>query len=118
MLAGAGGQHGWASRIRLIFASAWLRRLSRRGCRGVRRRRGLASVTAAIDWAKRHRCTGSLAPGQMGGHKPKKIRGEHHTWLVARCRERDFTLLGLVAELAERGLKVDYQSVWNFVQRR
>jgi putative transposase len=51
----------------------------------------------------------------MGGHKPKKIAGAHRDWLLARCRERDFTLLGLVAELAERGLKVDYRTVWNFV---
>ena len=41
--------------------------------------------------------------------------GEHRDWLVERCRERDFTLRGLVAELAERGLKVDYRSVWDFV---
>ncbi|MHC2354368.1 transposase [Sinorhizobium meliloti] len=32
-----------------------------------------------------------------------------------RCRERDFTLHGLVAELSERGLKVDYRAVWTFV---
>jgi hypothetical protein len=32
-----------------------------------------------------------------------------------RTKERDSTLRGLVAELAERGLKVDYRSVWNFV---
>lgn len=31
-----------------------------------------------------------------------------------RC-QRDFTLCGLVAELGERGLKVDYRSVWEFV---
>ena len=36
-------------------------------------------------------------------------------WLLRRAKERDFTLRGLVAELAERGLKVDYRSVWNFV---
>jgi putative transposase len=35
---------------------------------------------------------------------------------LARCRERDFTLRGLVAELGERGLKVDYRSVWEFVR--
>jgi putative transposase len=51
----------------------------------------------------------------MGGHKPRKISGEHRLWLVARCRERDFTLRGLVTELGERGLKVDYRSVWEFV---
>jgi transposase len=27
----------------------------------------------------------------------------------------DFTLRGLVVELAGRGLKVDYRAVWNFV---
>jgi transposase len=36
-------------------------------------------------------------------------------WLLARCRAGDFTLRGLVAELTERGLKVDYRSVWAFV---
>ena len=73
------------------------------------------SYSAAIDWVKRHRQTGSLKPGQMGGHRRKKISGAHWDWLVERCRERDFTLRGLVAELAERGLKVDYRSVWEFV---
>jgi putative transposase len=71
--------------------------------------------STVIGWVRRYRQTGSIAPGQMGGHKPKAIRNEHHDWLVARCRERDFSLRGLVAELAERGLKVDYRSVWNFV---
>ena len=28
---------------------------------------------------------------------------------------RDFTLRGLVAELAERGMQVDYRTVWEFV---
>ena len=73
------------------------------------------SYSAAIDWVSRHRRTGSLEPGQMGGHRPKKISGAHRDWLVERCRERDFTLRGLVAEFAERGLKVDYRSVWEFV---
>ena len=72
-------------------------------------------VSTAINWVSRLRETGSVAPGQMGGHKPKKIIGEHRTWLISRCRQGDFTLMGLVGELAERGLKVDYRSVWNFV---
>ena len=50
----------------------------------------------------------------MGGHRPKAISGEHSVWLLQRIK-RDFTLRGLVAELAERGLKVDYRSVWEFV---
>src|ERR1700758_2369103 len=72
-------------------------------------------INTAITWVRRFRQTGSVAPGQMGGHKPKAIRGEHHAWLVDRIRQKAFTLRGLVAELAERGLKVDYHSVWNFV---
>ena len=73
------------------------------------------AVSTAIDWVNRHRRTGSAAPGQMGGHRPKKLVGEHRDWLLQRCRERDFTLRGLVAELADRGLSVDYRVVWNFV---
>ena len=86
---------------------------------GLSRRQAAArfgvSYSAAIEWMKRLGETGSVAPGQMGGQKPKKISGEHHTWLVARCRDRAFTLHGLVAELGERGLVVDYRSVWEFV---
>jgi transposase len=59
--------------------------------------------------------TGSVRPGQLGGHKPKSISGEHRRWLLARIKAGDFTLRGLVAELAERGLKVDYRTVWSFV---
>jgi putative transposase len=73
------------------------------------------AVSSAIKWMQRFRLTGSVAPGQMGGHKPKAIAGLHRAWLIERCQMRDFTLRGLVAELAERGLKVDYRSVWDFV---
>src|SRR5438034_10937315 len=72
-------------------------------------------VSTVIHWVRRLRETGSVSPGKMGGHKPKAIAGEHRAWLLQRAREKDFTLRGLVAELAERGLKVDYRSVWNFV---
>src|ERR1700726_4297159 len=76
-------------------------------CRQAALRFGIG-VSTAIAWVRRFRETGSVAPGQMGGHKPKAIRGEHHAWLVDRIRQKAFTLRGLVAELAERGLKVDY----------
>lgn len=75
---------------------------------------GVAESTA-INWLKRVETTGTVAPGQIGGHRPRKIAGEHRDWLVQRCRERDFTLRGLVAELSERGLDVDYRPVWEFV---
>jgi putative transposase len=73
------------------------------------------SYSAAIEWLKRLEETGSVEPRQMGGYKPKKISGAWRDWLVERCRTGDFTLRGLVAELGERGLKVDYRSVWEFV---
>ena len=74
------------------------------------------AVSTAIKWVDRYRETGSAAPGKMGGHKPKKIAGDHAEWLRRRCRERAFTLRGLVSELADqRALSVDYRSVWEFV---
>jgi putative transposase len=51
----------------------------------------------------------------MGGHKPKAIWGKHRDWLLQRTKARDLTLRGLVAELAERGPKVDHRSVGDFV---
>lgn len=72
--------------------------------------------SSAIKWVARLRATGSVAPGKMGGHKPKTLRDEHAEWLIARCRERDFTISQLVEELQqERGLKVDRRSVWEFL---
>ena len=73
------------------------------------------AVSTAIGWVRRFQATGDVAPGQMGGHKPRKISGAHETWLASRIRERDFTLHGLVAELADRGLVVDSHTVWDFV---
>ena len=60
--------------------------------------------------------TGSVAPGKIGGYRQKAIRGEDRDWLLKRIKEKDFTLRGLVAEFAaERGLKVDYKTMWTFV---
>lgn len=86
---------------------------------GLSRRQAAArfdvGIATVIRWVIRVRETGSVAPDKMGGNRPKTIRGEHHDWLVQRCKERDFTLRGLVAELDARGVKVDYRSVWEFV---
>ena len=72
-------------------------------------------ISTAINWVRRLRETGSVAPGKMGGHRSKLISGKHRTWLLQRIEDGEFTLRGLVAELAERGLKVDYHTVWTFV---
>jgi transposase len=73
------------------------------------------AVSTVVIWVQRYQETGSVAPGQIGGHKPKAIRGEHEAFVKQRIREGGFTLRGLVRELADRGLKVDYRSVWNFI---
>ena len=73
------------------------------------------AISTAINWVRRLRETGSIAPGKMGGHKPRAISGAHRVWLLERIKDGDFTLRGLVVEFAERGLKVDYRSVWEFV---
>jgi transposase len=74
------------------------------------------AVSSAIKWVALFRQTGSVEPRQMGGYKPKKLREAHAEWLIARCREKPFTISQLVVELQqERGLKVDRRSVWEFL---
>ena len=77
---------------------------------------GIAVSTANL-WVRKFKATGSIAHGKIGGYRPAALSGAHREWLLDRCRSgRDFTLRGLVAELAQvRGLKVDYVSVWRFV---
>jgi putative transposase len=72
-------------------------------------------ISTVIRWVARFEATGSVSPGKIGGYKPRAISGGHRDWLVERCRGSAFTLRGLVSELAGRGLKVDYRSVWAFV---
>lgn len=72
-------------------------------------------IKTAIAWVRQYRETGSLAAKPMGGCRPKKIVGLHRDGLLKRCQGQAFTLRGLVGELAERGLRVDYHTVWDFV---
>lgn len=72
------------------------------------------SGSSVVRWSQRHRATGSALPGKIGGHKPRVLSGANRDWLLERALQ-DFTLRGLVAELAERGVRVDYRSVWRFI---
>jgi putative transposase len=72
------------------------------------------SAATVVRWSQRYRMLGSVAPGKVGGHKVGVLSGAHRDWLVDRAKT-DFTLRGLVAELAARGVKVDYVQVWRFV---
>ena len=91
---------------------------SRRGrAESLSRRQAAApgvGIKTALELVKRFRQTGSAAALPMGGRQPK-IVGEYRDWLMRRCRSGDFTLRGLVAELVDRGLQVDYHTMWTFV---
>ena len=52
-------------------------------------------VNTAILWVRRFRETGSVAPGQMGGHKPKKISGKHVIGCLSAPRQGTLPCAGL-----------------------
>ena len=67
-----------------------------------------------VKWSQRFRATGSAAAYKMGGRKPLALRGER-VWLLQRIAAApDLTLRAVQAELAARGIRVGYSSVWNF----
>jgi len=73
------------------------------------------SVASVVKWSQRYRRTGSAAPGPMHGHRPRVLLA-HREWIVERTsRGQAFTLRGLQAELAGRGVHVDYRTVWSFI---
>ena len=49
------------------------------------------SPSCVSKWTKRKRETGSLAPAQIGGYKPRTLSGESADWLRARIAARPFT---------------------------
>ena len=71
---------------------------------------GAATV---VRWSQRYRATGSAAPIKVAGQKRNILSGSHRDWLLDRT-SMNFTLRGLVAELATRGVRVDYVQVWRF----
>ena len=73
------------------------------------------SASCVSKWTKRQRETGSLAPAQIGGYKRRTLSGECAEWLRTRIGSGPFTLRGLAAELAERGIKAHPRAVWVFV---
>ena len=84
-------------------------------CRSAAARFGV-SVASAVKWSQRFRATGSAAARPMGGRRPFAVIGERE-WLLGRIAEKpDLTLRALVAELAERGVKVSYFTVWRFFE--
>ena len=67
--------------------------------------------STVVKWSQRRRATGAVLRGGSAGV------GLARSWASMRrgCGSGlrgDFTLRGLVAELAERGLGVDYRTMW------
>lgn len=85
-------------------------------CRAVSVRFGVA-VSTVVKWSQRHRRTGSVAPGQVGGHR-RPVLAPHRAWLHERVRrEPHVTLHRLKAELAALGVVVSHDTVWRFLRR-
>lgn len=75
-------------------------------------------VSSVIRWVDRQRRTGSFSPRPMGGSRGYRIEGDHRTWLLERIVAKpDLTLEEMRRELAGRGLKVGYGTVWRFCER-
>src|SRR5579863_8835917 len=114
MLAGVWGPAGMARpysidlRQRVVASVA-----GGRSCRATAALFGV-SVASVVKWSQRFRATGSAAAKPMGGKRRNSLGG-HRAWLMARIAAApDVTLRGLVAELAERGIKSSYYAVWLF----
>jgi putative transposase len=112
-----GGQHLMTAplsndlRERVVAAVA-----SGESCRSVAVRFGVA-VSSAVKWSQRHRATGSVAPGKMGGHR-KRVLEPHRDFIVGRISQTPhLTLHGLKEDLAARGVKVSHNAVWLFLRR-
>jgi putative transposase len=90
--------------------------LSGESCRTVASRFGVG-VSSVVKWSQRHRATGSVAPGKMGGHR-KPLLEPHRAFILERIgRTPHLTLHGLKDELAARGVKVSHNAVWLFLRR-
>jgi transposase len=85
-------------------------------CRAVASRFGVA-VSSVVKWSQRHRATGSVAPGKMGGHR-KRVLEPHRAFIQERINQTPhLTLHGLKDELTARGVKVSHNAVWMFLRR-
>src|SRR5713101_6310604 len=83
-----------------------------RSCRATASLFGV-SVASVVKWSQRKRLTGSAAAKRIGGSRRRVLCGSERDWLLARIAAvPDVTLRGLLSELAARGVKVSYGSVW------
>jgi transposase len=85
-------------------------------CRSAAARFGVA-VSTVVKWAQRHRLTGSVAPGKVGGHR-RRVLEPHRAFIVERISAvPHLTLHRLKAELSARGVIVSHNTIWQFLRR-
>jgi transposase len=85
-------------------------------CRSVAARFGVA-VSSVVKWSQRHRATGSVAPGKIGGHR-RRVLEPHRAFILERIAQTPhLTLHRLKEELAARGVSVSHNAVWQFMRR-
>lgn len=90
--------------------------LSGETSRAVAARFGVA-VSSVVKWAQRHRATGSVVPGQMGGHR-KRILEPHRAFIAERIEQNpNLTLHVLKVELAAHGIVASHDAIWRFLHR-
>lgn len=71
------------------------------------------SVASVVKWSQRLRATGSVAASPMGRRRGRRDLLPYRSWLLERlAQEPSLGLRGLVAALAERGVKTSEVSVW------
>jgi transposase len=88
---------------------------SGRSCRATAAMFGV-SVASAVKWSQRFRKTGSAAPKPMGTRHIPRLAAQR-VWLLRRIADKGVTLRQLVAELADRGVRISYGAVWMFFHR-
>jgi len=85
-------------------------------CRSAAARFGVA-VSSVVKWSQRHRATGSVAPGKMGGHR-KRVLEPHRAFILERITQTShLTLHRLKDELAAQGVIVSHNAIWMFMRR-
>ncbi len=75
------------------------------------------AASSVVKWSQRHRATGSVRSGQMGGHR-KRVLEPHRAFVTERIAQAPhLTLHGLKAELAAHGIVVSHHAIWLFLRR-
>ncbi len=75
------------------------------------------AVSSVVKWHQRYRQTGSIEPGQVGGHR-KSVLDPHRDFILEQIKHTPhLTLHGLSALLTKRGTKVSHNAVWHFLRR-